>query len=80
MADERRCYAGDLGSWAIGRILTGIDRFGDPWRIEVADVTHRPSAYEGEFVTVVRMKQPLSPTVRHVVFPHETTVTVHANP
>lgn len=77
MADLLECRAGDLGSWAIGRTITGIDRFKEPYTVQVAEVAHRPSAYEDEFVTIIRSTLPLNGITSHVVFPHTATITIH---
>lgn len=54
VADERKCFAGDLGSWVIGRTITGTDLDGLNRTVVPDEVSHRNSAYKGELRTVVR--------------------------
>lgn len=79
MADLIECRAGDLGAWAIGRTISGLDRFKELQTLEAASIEHRPSAYEDKFVTVVRRPHAVGMN-SSVVFPHNNTITIHPQP
>lgn len=75
MADERRCYAGDLAEWAIGRTVTGVNIHDEPVTVAVSELIHRDSAYKGEHLTIVRGMTADGHVTAH--FSPSTTVTVH---
>lgn len=79
MADLIECRAGDLGTWAIGRTITGVDRDGNTVTLEVAELLHRPAAYDDEFVTSVRRVSTVGMHA-YAVFRHNTTITIHPQP
>lgn len=54
MADARTCFAGDMGSWAIGRPVTGTDLDGITRTVVPDEIMHRNSAYKDEHRTIVR--------------------------
>jgi hypothetical protein len=74
MADARTCFAGDLGSWAIGRTVTGTDLDGNTRTVAVDDIQHRNSAYKDELRTIIRGMT--SHGWVTVIFNPQSTVTV----
>lgn len=78
MADDRKCFAGDLGSWVIERTIIGTDLDGLPRTLAVDEVTHRRSAYKDEQRTIVRGMTANGWVT--VIFNPEATVTVKAAP
>lgn len=76
MADTRTCVAGDLGSWAIGRTITGTDLDGICRTLVPDDIQHRNSAYKDELRTIIRGMT--SHGWVTVIFDPQSTVTVGA--